>query len=196
MRRIAFALAFAGLALGVGPVAVWAQDGAASGPLRSPLVTIDQEKLFTESAFGQSLIARVEQDSTALAAENRKIEAELLAEEKALTDERPTLDPVAFREKASAFDEKVVAIRKAQDDKARSLIRQREAAQKEFFNAALPVLSEIARERGAVAVMDSRSVIMSAGQIDITADAIDRVDARLAPVTPDAAPVDTPTEAK
>jgi len=184
-RRIA-GLALAALVALAGPGQAQ-QDGQVI--LRSPLLTVDQERLFTGSARGQALLSEIEIASAELAAENRRIEAELAAEERALTEERPTLDPAAFREKAAAFDTKVVAIRAAQDEKARALVRQRETAQKSFYTEALPILTEIVRERGAVAVLDSRSVILSADQIDVTEAAIARLDSQLgtpqeAPVTP------------
>lgn len=167
--------------------------------LRSPVVTLDQERLFTGSAYGQAILGALEAASQALAAENRQIEADLSAEEKQLTADRPGMDPVAFHDLAAAFDDKVVAIRKAQDEKSRALVRRREAAQQEFFSTAIPILTEIVRERGAVAVLERGAVILSAEQIDITDAAIARIDARLAPpetATPDdaAAPSETAPE--
>lgn len=160
------------------PVAAQQDDDTA---IRSPIVTVDQERLFVESAYGQSLMNEIEAASKALAAENRRIEAELVAEERALTKARATLTPETFRERAAAFDEKVVAIRKRQDGKARDLVRRRESAQQDFYKKILPFLTEIVRERGAVAVLESRAVILSADQIDITDEAIARIDAALAP---------------
>ncbi|MHC0052942.1 OmpH/Skp family outer membrane protein [Actibacterium sp. D379-3] len=181
-RRSAIVLCLvAGLALSgvAAPLRAQEQD-----VVRSPIVTVDQERLFTQSAYGQAILDQIEAESAELGAENRRIEAELVAEERALTEQRPTLDPAAFRAMAAAFDEKVVAIRKAQDDKTRALVRRRETAQKDFFTAVLPILTEIVRERGAVAVLETRAVILSADQIDITGAAIERIDQRLmAPVS-------------
>ncbi len=171
------------LVLPLAPAAAQQDDDTA---IRSPIVTVDQERLFVDSAYGQSLMDEIEVASQALAAENRKIEAELVAEERALTKARATLDPETFRKRAAAFDEKVVAIRKRQDGKARELVRRRESTQQAFYKQILPFLTEIVRERGAVAVLESRAVILSADQIDITDEAIARIDAALAPE--DAAP--------
>ena len=54
-------------------------------------------------------------------AENRRIEAELTAEERTLTEIRDDLSPVQFRARAAAFDEKVQRLRREQDEKARAL---------------------------------------------------------------------------
>ncbi len=143
----------------------------------SQILIIDQEALFQRSQFAQSLLGELEEESKALAAENREIEEQLIAEEKQLTEERESLEPEVFRQKAMAFDEKVVALRASQDEKTRQLLAKRETLQQSFYQAALPVLTEIIRERGALVVLDTRSVFLSSGQVDITNEAITRIDA-------------------
>ncbi|MBC57720.1 MAG: outer membrane chaperone Skp [Confluentimicrobium sp.] len=166
-------------------VALGLLTGLAAGPLgaqeqklvvRSPVVTIDQERLFNESAYGKAILAGLEAEGASLAAENREIEDQLVAEERALTSERAGMDPAEFRKRAMAFDERVVSIRAEQDEKARALGRRRDTAQANFYQTILPVLTQIVRERGAVVVLESRAVILSAEQIDITGDAIERID--------------------
>jgi Skp family chaperone for outer membrane proteins len=164
------------LALGLAVAPVLAQERMV---VPSPVLTIDQEALFQRSAYGLRVQADVEEASAALAAENRRIEAELEAEERRLTAERPGMDPAAFRELAAAFDARVVEIRRTQDQKARDLGRLTDEGRQEFFRAAVPVLTALVRERGAVAILDSRAVILSAESIDITEEAIHRIDAAL-----------------
>ncbi|WP_170106743.1 OmpH family outer membrane protein [Rhodovulum imhoffii] len=147
--------------------------------LSTPIVTVDQERLFTDSAYGAALLKQIHEESTTLAAENREIEAELIEEERALTDQRASLPPEDFRNLAQVFDEKVISIRQAQDAKTRALAQKREVAQQEFFQAIVPILTQIVRERRAVAVLETRAVVLSADQIDITDEAIARIDARL-----------------
>ncbi|SIO18727.1 periplasmic chaperone for outer membrane proteins Skp [Rhodovulum sp. ES.010] len=160
--------------------------------LRSPIVTLERERLFTESRAGQALLERLEADSAALAAENRRIEAELTAEERDLTERRAELPADEFRSLAEAFDEKVVRIRREQDAKARALSQRRETDQQEFFREVLPLLAELVRERGAVAVLERGAVFLSAEQIDITDEAIALIDARLS--TGAAQPNEAPPE--
>ncbi|MDH3264084.1 MAG: OmpH family outer membrane protein [Paracoccaceae bacterium] len=164
------------VALGLTAAPALAQDRLV---VPSPVLTIDQEALFERSAFGKRAQADFEAASAALAAENRRIEADLEAEERTLTAERPGMDSTEFRDLAAAFDARVVEIRRTQDQKARDLGRRPEEARQEFFRAALPVLTELVRERGAVAILDSRAVILSAEAIDITEEAIGKIDAAL-----------------
>lgn len=152
---------------------------AQQGPASSPILTLDQERLFTASDFGRRARASLEAAAADLAAENREIEADLTEEERELTEKRPGMTPEAFRLLADAFDQKVVEIRVQQDGKARDLEAVTEAERKRFFEASLPILLEIVREAGAVAILENRAIILAADTIDITDIAIARVNARL-----------------
>ena len=168
---------------------------AQQAPLQapSPILTLDPERLYVRSRAAARGLAAIEAQAEALATENREIEAALAAEELDLTEKRPDMEPAAFRKLADAFDEKVQVIRDEQDAKARELQLLRDEERQAFLQRARPVLAEIARERGAYIVLDRRSVFLSADQIDITDEAIQRMDDELTgePVAdsePDAAP--------
>ena len=166
------------LALCFGAAAAWSSAAAAQG-LATAVVVLDQDALFARSLFGQRLRAEVEAASAALARENRRIEAELEAEEQALTDRRPTTDPAAFSDLAAAFDTRVEAIRAEQDAKARALQQQSDRARGRFQAQAGPILAALAAEVGASVVLDRRFVIASADQVDVTDRAVARIDAAL-----------------
>lgn len=145
--------------------------------IRSPILSINYDRFFSGSQLGRELVAELEAERILLEAENRKIEAELEAEEIELTEKRDTMEPDAFREAASAFDRKVEQIRAERRQLAVELTQKSDAMRKRFDDAALPVLTEIVRETGAVMVVDTRSVVLTLEAIDITALAISRLDA-------------------
>lgn len=179
-----------------GPVA--GQSGAelSGGTLVSPVLVIRQEDLFDASAFGKASNARREEASRALIAENRQIEAALEAEERDLTERRPALPAAEFRVLAEAFNDKVEGIRQAQDAKARAIGRAREEDRARFLQALVPVLAEIMAERGAVVILDQASVVLSFDRVDITDEAVARIDARIGNgESPDPAPVAAPEAA-
>ncbi len=146
---------------------------------QSAILTIETDRLFAESAFGQRVANEIEAESAVLAAENRRIEAELTAEEKDLTERRPQMEPEAFRALADAFDEKVQSIRRAQDAKARTLNQKADKARVEFLRAARPMLEALMRESGASVILERNSVFLSANATDITDLAITRIDAAI-----------------
>lgn len=166
LRMVAVALMLAGQAQ--------AQDVAA------PLLTLDQDRFFLESDFGKAAIERERVTTTALEQENKRIEAQLIAEEQALTEERKTLPPTEFAAKAEAFDQKVERIRTEQDAKARKLTETRDTDRKAFLQAAVPVLGKLLGKKQATAILDKNQVILSLSAIDVTDEAIAAVNEALA----------------
>lgn len=184
-----------------------AQESPAAGPgetpaatLASPIVTLDQDRFFRSSAYGKAALARAEAEAAALSAENRKIEAALEAEERDLTTRRASLKPEEFTPLANAFDSKVEEIRAAQDAKSRAVTRHLEETRQKFFESAVPVLADLLRDTGAVAILADNAIILSLSALDITDEAVARMDAALPglpPEDPEAAPADAapaPTE--
>lgn len=145
--------------------------------IQSPILVIDQDRLFSETRLGTKAQRDLEARERALAGENQEIEAELIARERELTELRPTMEADAFRALADEFDARVETIRAEQDEKARELTRVREEARKDFFQNVAGIISDIVRENGAVVVVDRRAVFLSANSIDITDEAIRRVNA-------------------
>lgn len=149
------------------------------GAPQSGILTIQPDRLFSESAFGQRVTRELEAEGAVLTAENRRIEAELRAEEQDLTQRRPSMDPEAFRTLADAFDKKVQETRRTQDQKLREITQMGETARREFFVASLPILQGIMRDSGAGAILDNSSVFLSSEAADVTDLAITRIDAVL-----------------
>lgn len=156
----------------------------------SPVLTLDQDRMYAASAFGKRVQSDLSQKSNELSQENRKIEAALEEEERRLTDERAGMDPARFQELAIDFDERVTGIRSAQAAKSENIQRQADTERARFFNAAYPILLELVEETGAVAILNNAAVIFSVRQIDITDAAIARIDAAIgASPLPDTGPV-------
>lgn len=168
-RFLLIVLAFAG----VGATDLKAQD------IRSPILTIDSDQLYNGSAFGKRAADEIENLGGVLARENSALEAELEAEELALTDQRAELSPDAFRALADAFDARVESIRQERKKNTRRIEDLREKNRVRFLTAAAPVLEQIMREAGAAVILEQRSVFVSANAIDITKKAIERIDAQL-----------------
>jgi Skp family chaperone for outer membrane proteins len=152
--------------------------GRFEGGSTGGVLTIDQQAFFEDSAFGRASLQRLEERSRRLQAENRQIEEALEAEERSLTARRQQVPVEDFRTMADAFDEKVEGIRNAQDTKGREISRMREADQQAFFRLAVPILVELLREKGAVVLLDQSAIVLSLDSVDITAEAIARVNLR------------------
>ena len=161
---------------GGAPAPLLAQDAANT---LSTILTIDQDRLFTDSLYGERVAAEMATDLAKLEVEFQRLEADLTAEEKELTEKRATIPPAEFRKLADAFDTKVQEIRRAQDAKARELNGRMDRERAVYYNLVLPLLGELMKEHGAAIVLDHRVVFAVAEGVDITDDALRRIDATL-----------------
>jgi Skp family chaperone for outer membrane proteins len=143
------------------------------------ILTLDQDRLYASSLYGKALEAKWLAATQAFAAENRQIEADLSTEESLLTTQRPTLSAAAFADLATAFDLKVERIRAEQKAKERRLTDGLAADRKQFFEAAAPILADLMRQLGALAILNHDAVILSFDSIDVTDRALVELDSRL-----------------
>lgn len=150
--------------------------GRVDGP---PIVILNQERLFSESLFGQRVQAELEEASSALSRQNRELEAALLEEEQSLTEQRTTMTAEEFRPLAEEFDTRVEEIRAVQSERLRRLSAQADGAEQLFIELTTPILRALLAEIGASAVLDSRVVIYVAEGGDVTEIALRRVNAEL-----------------
>lgn len=145
----------------------------------SNVLTLNQERLFSQSLYGKRVLKELEAASVELAAENQRIQAELEAEELSLTEQRPTLEPALFRELAEAFDAKVQDLRRVQRQKTADLNRETDAERKRFFELVVPILLRLMQETGGSVIVDQRAIVLASNSIDITSVAIERVNAEV-----------------
>lgn len=170
--------------VGVFALPLSAASQTAGLPASSVLI-IDSDRLFAESAFGKRVIAERQAEVALLAAEYRRIEAELSEEERALTEQRPSMSPEDFRKVADAFDERVESIRATQEQREVDLAQQGEAERQRFISLLRPVFQAILSESGAVVVLEQRTVFASSSALDVTDRVISQADLMLGDGTED-----------
>ncbi|WP_372838235.1 OmpH family outer membrane protein [Phaeovulum sp.] len=176
-RLASLAVAFA-LALGLGgATAQEASRSALSVP--SPVLTLDSDRVYSDSLWGKRVTAQINDELAALGAENDRIAEELTVEERDLTDRRASMPPEEFRAAADAFDVKVTEIRRTQDAKSREISKRADAEKLAYYQALLQPLSEVLQARGAVAILDRAAIFLAADIIDVTDEVIARADALL-----------------
>lgn len=182
--RLWRAILLAGGLLGA-PVAALAQEPAPNAPLPAATFRIlDQDELFRGSRLGQQILAEIRAAEAALEAENQALVDQLAAEERALTEARASLPPDEFRARADAFDARVEAIRQERAERSRALNAESEAMAQRFFDSALPVLVQMMADTGVQALLKPDVMILGPDWLDITPEAIARLDAALAPPGP------------
>ncbi len=140
------------------------------------LRTIDDERLFRESQFGQRVAEEIETASRALEAENDQLLEELTAREAELTEQRAEMTVEAFRAAANAFDVQAEEVRRSQAEKRQRLVQFEESERRRFFGSTTQVLQDVLENVGGQVLIDARAVIIGLPGMDMTDDAIAAMD--------------------
>ena len=143
-----------------------------SGVEKSVIFTVDTNKLLKSSNIGKDIIYRNNLARLKLQNENEALEAELLLEEKALSDLRKKLSVNDFHAKAIEFDKKVTIIRSEQSKKENILVNRMRQEEADFYKNIYPLLYELLSDRGGLVLMDQRNAVLWDSSVDITEDAI------------------------
>ena len=144
---------------------------------QNPVVTVDLERLVSETQIGQYLSFQMSEEAQSLQAELDAIEAELSAEEDDLIKKREILDLDEFRVLAKAFDEKAVRLRQEQQAKIQAITEESSRRRQDLLRSFVPVLSQVMRDRGATVLLERRSVVLDdRASVDITDVAIMIID--------------------
>lgn len=152
--------------------------GTTNGPglvLRS----IDEERLFRGSQFGQRVLAEIDTASRALEDENAAFLDELTAREEELTRLRDEIDPDAFRAEAEAFDLRAEAIRQSQAQKLARFAQFEESERRRFFSQTGVVLQQVLEDEGAQILIAAGAVIIGVPEMDMTDQAIAAMDTEI-----------------
>ena len=145
----------------------------AEGLNTDTIATLDQDRLYRNSLFGQRVIQEINEKSDKLLANELLLQSQLEAEERALTEKRKTIEIEEFKILAADFDEKVQNIRAETTEARISLNEYSEAERNRFFELAIPILVDLSKEFGVSTLLDYRMVIISLK--DITDHSITRV---------------------
>lgn len=156
-------------------------DETDTGIAASPILTVNEEALYSGSAWGQRVQAMLEARSHEIAADNDRIYDQLAAEEDQLTALRATLSPEEFRKRANDFDSRAQDVRNERQLIVQELNAVAESERHAFFSAAVPIFAAVMEEREALVILDQRMVFISADLVDVTEVLIDRIDAEIGP---------------
>jgi Skp family chaperone for outer membrane proteins len=150
-------------------------SGPVLGSETASFYTVDMNKLLKQTVVGKKLISANNSLRQSLQNENDALEAELLIEEKDLSELRGSLSADEFRPKALAFDQKVTIIRLEQAQKEENLLRNIRKKESDFYKNIYPLLYKLLSEHGGLILLDQRNVVLWDSSVDITDEAIDMI---------------------
>ena len=161
------------LAIAASLDAAMAQNTAETrAPTVQPVLVLSQERLFTESQKGQSLLEAEGARRQAHRREGEELDRVLEEEERRLTTMRSVLAAAEFDQLADAFDDKVNKVRNEHQQKSEQLGIEIEKSRQEFLQELVPIVAQIMQQRGASLVFERRQVLFTGPNVDITPEVI------------------------
>ncbi|RJE81338.1 OmpH family outer membrane protein [Paracoccus sp. JM45] len=161
------------------PTSTITTPGTQADLVTAPILTLDQDMLYLSSDWGTRAQTQLEAEGDVIAAENERLTQLLSSEEARLTEQRSTLPPAEFRTLAENFDLRATEVRRERAQAVQQLNSWAEADRSAFFRAALPIMGQVMQDRGAVAVLDRRTLFVSLDAIDVTSDLIEVLNTEL-----------------
>lgn len=178
-RRLAAAVAGAILiaATMVGPLR------AQSAPLPPPVILIvDLQQILQDAKAAKGVQAIINQEYSSYTKEVAQQEDELQKARADLERQRTILAPEAFNTRARDLQQRYDELGQVVQGRRQSLQQSLNEAMLQVKNAALTVIADIVKERKANLVIEKQAVVFEAEGMDVTADAVARLDQKLASV--------------
>ena len=164
-----------------------AQDASDEGQ-GTPVLIVDMQRIKSDTSAGRDMLAKQTEIRRRIQAGLAERRERLRDEEKRLAEEREKLEPEAFREQVQAFEQQVFANREFSERESRRLQLILSRASALLKERATAVLAGIMRERKAEVLLDSTQIILSVNSLDITDEAILRLDQVLPEIPIDLSP--------
>lgn len=178
-RRVAAAVIGAILiaAVVVGPLR------AQSAPLPAPVILIvDLQQILQDAKAAKGVQAIINQEYSSYTKEVSQQEDELQKARADLERQRTILAPEAFNTRARDLQQRYDELGQVVQGRRQSLQQSLNEAMLQVKNAALTVIADIVKERKANLVVEKQAVVFEADGMDVTADAVARLDQKLASV--------------
>jgi outer membrane protein len=182
-RRVAFgAFGALGLSLGLAlaaPTLAAAQPAAPAQPGIIKIAVIDTEKILMNSAAGKKALAELKkvQDAKEKDLGNRQQEIKDLQAK--LSDGRLSLAQDKLEDMQKQLEDKVIALRRLQDDAQRDLTKKRDDVLGQIDQQVMPVINLAGKQLGYTLIFRKfeSGLIYADEAIDITDSIIQRLDA-------------------
>src|ERR1700730_6309252 len=156
---------------------------AQSQPLPAPVILIvDLQQILQDAKAAKAVQAVINQEFTSYTKEVAQQEDELQKSRAELERQRTILAPDAFNTRARDLQQRYDELGQIVQGRRQALQQSLNEAMVKVKNAALEVIADTVKERRANLVIEKQAVVFEADGMDITPDAIRRLDQKLAAV--------------
>lgn len=161
-----------------------AQQGASSNKApTAAILLVDSQEILRDALAAKDIRRQIDTFRTRFQTEINQQEEGLRKDEAELKRQRAVLSPDAFEDKRRAFEEKVTNVQRGIQERNQRLERALGQATDSLRRSLAPIFADIMKERGANLLLDQNQVLVGAVEMDVTKEAIRRLDQKLPKVS-------------
>jgi Skp family chaperone for outer membrane proteins len=165
--------------LAVSVVALNAASAAAAEVAPAYIAFVDVQSVLRDTRAARTLRGQIEAQQFSYQSELAKQENALRAASEQLAAERDDLPEADYLRRRQDIERQVEELRRQSQLRKRELELAYNEGMDRLRAAMAQVVAEIAAERGFTLILNKAGVVLGAGELDITQEAIDRIDATL-----------------
>ena len=159
-------------------LAGWATTPA-RGEEQLRLVVIDTQRIYRDAAAVKGLQKYIDDQRSSYQDELRKKEESLRAADQALARQRTVLSAEAFAQKRRGLEEQIANLQREIQTRRKGLEKQFSEGMKTVQTVLVEVSQEIAQQRDAWLVIEKSAVVLVKPDLEITDEALKRLDKKL-----------------
>ncbi len=163
-----------------GPIVpAMAQDARGLG-----VVVIDTQRIYREAAAVKGLQKKVDDQRSSYQKELRQKEETLRGADQELARQQTVLSPEAFAERRRDLEQQVAKLQGEVQSRRKDLEKEFALGMKQVQAALVDISREIAEERKSDLVIEKSAVVLVRPELEITQEALNRLNQRLPEVAP------------
>lgn len=147
------------------------------------ILIVNTEQIFSQAKVGISIRDQIQGMAKKLQAEDKRGQEAIEAEAKKLTEQRALLSQEDFKKKIEELQKKDEAHQRKMRQKGQELQLGANKARAEVEAAIRPIFQNIMEKNGATILLDQSVVLAGGVDLDVTAEVLKQLDAKLATVT-------------
>jgi Skp family chaperone for outer membrane proteins len=177
LPRLVFALAALAATL------IAAVPPAAHAQQQINVAILGVQEIMRESAASKIVLGEIQKRESALKAEVEKRENALLAADQQLAQQRGTLSAEEFAQKRAELSQQAAEVRKYAQGQQAQIAELARKGEGQIREKLLEIVGAIAKEKGIMLVLNKAQVVLFPTELDITGEAMQRLNAQLPSVS-------------
>lgn len=161
---------------------VWSTDAARAAEI-TVVAVLDVERVMRDSKAGKALQDQIDSTRSANQKKDREAEDALRAADRQLRDQRALLSAEAYAKKRDELQTRLTTLQRDFDARRKRLQQAMGQAWNQISEALAEVTADLATEQKIDIVVSKASTVLLANELDITAEVLTRLDAKLSKVT-------------